>query len=194
MSVDSTFEFERRRNCPLRYSRPALVAAVAAIRRISALKAHRNLRVYKTRLLASRNKTQTLAEAQIEKNAQVIVGRQTLKQLQDEQMLQRKTEKGENLTLEQQLQQEQDSKHEPLQHKYNNNKKQALDATALERRRTMRVGLLETVKSRAAAKQKLRASLSLEGKEVVAKKQEERRLINAKNQPILQSNQMEVEP
>ncbi|OXB71926.1 UNVERIFIED_CONTAM: hypothetical protein H355_013984, partial [Colinus virginianus] len=51
LAVDTTFEFEQRRNRPVRYDRDLFVKTVQAIRRVDEIKAARKERFYMHRML-----------------------------------------------------------------------------------------------------------------------------------------------
>jgi large subunit ribosomal protein L24e len=50
MKVDSTFEFERRRNVPVRYDRELMGKTIAAIDKVQEIKSKREKRFYATRM------------------------------------------------------------------------------------------------------------------------------------------------
>ncbi len=52
MAVDSTFEFEKRRNVPVRYDRDLMATTVTAIKRIQEIKAKRERLFYRNRVSA----------------------------------------------------------------------------------------------------------------------------------------------
>lgn len=56
MVVDSTFEFEKRRNVPVRYDRELVKTTVKAMKRIAEIKKRREHMFWKHRMAASREK------------------------------------------------------------------------------------------------------------------------------------------
>ena len=71
MTVDSTFEFEKRRNVPVRYDRDLMATTVKAIKRVQEIKARRERIFVRNRL--GRKEGETLAaEQQVKKNADLL--------------------------------------------------------------------------------------------------------------------------
>ena len=56
MTVDSTIEFEKRRNVPVRYDRNLMETTIKAMKRVSEIKQKRERVFYKHRMAASREK------------------------------------------------------------------------------------------------------------------------------------------
>lgn len=56
MTIDSTIDFEKRRNVPVRYDRELLQTTVKAMKRIGEIKARRERAFFKHRMAASREK------------------------------------------------------------------------------------------------------------------------------------------
>ncbi|KZT09509.1 uncharacterized protein LAESUDRAFT_735204 [Laetiporus sulphureus 93-53] len=56
MTIDSTIEFEKRRNVPVRYDRELVQTTVKAMKRIADIKQRREHAFWKTRMAASREK------------------------------------------------------------------------------------------------------------------------------------------
>eukprot|EP00727_Mastigamoeba_balamuthi_P010828 m51a1_g6368 putative probable ribosome biogenesis protein RLP24 (176) ;mRNA; f:120602-121397 len=54
MTMDSTFEFEKRRNRPVRYSRELMAKTLQAMRRVEEIRSRRELVFYEQRLDAAR--------------------------------------------------------------------------------------------------------------------------------------------
>lgn len=54
MTIDSTLEFEKRRNIPVKYDRELVATTVAAVSRIQEIKGRREKAFYKNRMLASK--------------------------------------------------------------------------------------------------------------------------------------------
>ncbi|KAK0548557.1 ATPase-activating ribosome biosynthesis protein [Tilletia horrida] len=55
MTVDSTLEFEKRRNVPVRYNRDLMAATLAAMKRIQEIKARRERAFYRARMAKAGN-------------------------------------------------------------------------------------------------------------------------------------------
>jgi large subunit ribosomal protein L24e len=60
MTIDSTFEFEKRRNVPVRYDRNLMATTVKAMKRVSEIRAKRERAFFKKRMAG--NKDQEKAE------------------------------------------------------------------------------------------------------------------------------------
>ncbi|KAF8798078.1 hypothetical protein BYT27DRAFT_6917634 [Phlegmacium glaucopus] len=59
MTIDSTIDFEKRRNVPVRYDRELVQTTVKAIKRVGEIKARRERAFFKHRMAASREKQRT---------------------------------------------------------------------------------------------------------------------------------------
>ncbi|KAI0928437.1 hypothetical protein AcW1_005681 [Taiwanofungus camphoratus] len=59
MTIDSTIEFEKRRNVPVRYDRELVQTTVKAMKRIADIKKRREHTFWKNRMAASREKLRT---------------------------------------------------------------------------------------------------------------------------------------
>nr|GAT53225.1 ribosome biogenesis protein rlp24 [Mycena chlorophos] len=56
MTIDSTLDFEKRRNIPVRYDRELVQTTIKAMKRVGEIKKRRELAFWKTRMAASRDK------------------------------------------------------------------------------------------------------------------------------------------
>jgi len=56
MIIDSTFEFEKRRNIPVRYDRDLLQTTLKVMKRVAEIKARREAQFYKNRIATGREK------------------------------------------------------------------------------------------------------------------------------------------
>lgn len=74
MVVDSTFAFEKRRNCPVRYDRDLVVKTVQAMKKIDSIKEARKERFYKERMLKAHLKQLDPAKREIEKHSVLLHG------------------------------------------------------------------------------------------------------------------------
>ncbi|KAG8931530.1 ATPase-activating ribosome biosynthesis protein [Tulasnella sp. 418] len=68
MTIDSTFEFEKRRNVPVRYNRDLMETTIKAIQRVGEIQKRRERAFYKNRMLIARQK---LSAARAKKKAQL---------------------------------------------------------------------------------------------------------------------------
>lgn len=75
MTLDTTFEFEKRRNTPLRYDRELYVKTIKAMDKIDEIKTARKERFFLKRRLAQKTKLKMLAENEIEKNFDFLMDR-----------------------------------------------------------------------------------------------------------------------
>ncbi|TFY83719.1 hypothetical protein EWM64_g300 [Hericium alpestre] len=59
MTIDSTIDFEKRRNVPVRYDRELVQTTIKAMKRIAEIKKKREHAFWKNRMVASREKLRT---------------------------------------------------------------------------------------------------------------------------------------
>jgi len=71
MTIDSTYEFEKRRNIPVRYDRELVQATLKAMKRVGEIRKRREHAFWKNRMLTSRAKFKTARKQRIEKNLTV---------------------------------------------------------------------------------------------------------------------------
>ncbi|KAF7459400.1 ribosomal protein RPL24e [Cryptosporidium felis] len=74
MIMDSTFEFEKRRNCPVRYDRELYVKTIKAMKLVEKIKESRKERFYKTRLMKQQQTQRSLVDKEKERNATLLKG------------------------------------------------------------------------------------------------------------------------
>eukprot|EP00744_Colponema_vietnamica_P001760 GILI01002877.1.p1 GENE.GILI01002877.1~~GILI01002877.1.p1 ORF type:complete len:172 (+),score=31.77 GILI01002877.1:52-567(+) len=72
MMMDSTFEFEKRRNRPVRYDRNLVATTVRAIKRIQEIKARREERFFQRRMRVRVEKEKSFIEQQLAENIDVV--------------------------------------------------------------------------------------------------------------------------
>jgi len=72
MTVDSTFDFEKRRHTPVRYDRDLWVKTIKAMKIVSRIKAVRKVRFARQRLAAQRKLRLSLAEKELHKGADLL--------------------------------------------------------------------------------------------------------------------------
>ncbi|KAH9935005.1 ribosomal protein L24e-domain-containing protein [Fomitopsis serialis] len=66
MTIDSTIEFEKRRNVPVRYDRELVVTTVKAMKRVAEIKQRREHAFWKNRMAASKEKLRTHRKKKLE--------------------------------------------------------------------------------------------------------------------------------
>ncbi|GBE82157.1 Ribosome biogenesis protein [Sparassis crispa] len=66
MTIDSTIEFEKRRNIPVRYNRELVQTTVQAMKRIADIKKRRERAFWKSRMAASREKLRKYRKKRLE--------------------------------------------------------------------------------------------------------------------------------
>lgn len=74
MVIDSTFAFEKRRNCPVRYDRDLVVKTVQAMKAIDELKEGRKDRFYRDRMVKAHLRQAPLARAEIKRHHTLLHG------------------------------------------------------------------------------------------------------------------------
>ena len=73
MSIDSTFEFEKRRNRPEKYDRENMGKTIQAMGRIQEIKERRELTFYKNRMADAKGIQKAQARAEIDKGMELII-------------------------------------------------------------------------------------------------------------------------
>ncbi|KAJ1610068.1 60S ribosomal protein L24 [Cryptosporidium canis] len=74
MIMDTTFEFEKKRNCPVRYDRELYIKTIKAMKLVDKIKESRKERFYKTRLMKQQQAQKTLVDKETERNATLLRG------------------------------------------------------------------------------------------------------------------------
>ncbi|CAD7968028.1 unnamed protein product [Amoebophrya sp. A120] len=72
MVLDKTFEFEKRRNEPVRYDRNLWIKTIQAMKRIQQIRQVRKVRFHKKRLANLVKKRETQAEKELKKHAEIV--------------------------------------------------------------------------------------------------------------------------
>jgi len=72
MRVDATFEFEKRRNTPVRYDRELMGATIGAMKRVKAIQEAREKRFYDARMKGVKSAEKALHKAEIAANIDLI--------------------------------------------------------------------------------------------------------------------------
>jgi large subunit ribosomal protein L24e len=80
MTVDSTFEFEKRRNIPIRYNREKMQNVVSAMKKVLEIRDKRSAKVIKDRLRKSRESRNTDNMRIIEKNINLVMTPKMIKE------------------------------------------------------------------------------------------------------------------
>ncbi|KAI0721076.1 ribosomal protein L24e-domain-containing protein [Cerioporus squamosus] len=73
MTIDSTIEFEKRRNVPVRYDRELVQTTVKAMKRIAEIKQRREHAFWKHRMLVAREKLKAHRKRKLEKTSVKLV-------------------------------------------------------------------------------------------------------------------------
>ena len=71
--MDSTFEFEKRRNRPVRYNRDTMAATLGAMKRVTEVQKKRQEMFHEVRMRAHKGKQRAEVRAEIEKGMSVLV-------------------------------------------------------------------------------------------------------------------------
>ncbi|OLY84295.1 Ribosome biogenesis protein RLP24 [Smittium mucronatum] len=72
MAIDSTFEFEKRRNVPVRYDRDLMQTTVKAMKRITEIRKRREMAFYKQRMAGKKDIERVHNNVLIEKNIHLV--------------------------------------------------------------------------------------------------------------------------
>ncbi|CAH1756351.1 20208_t:CDS:2 [Entrophospora sp. SA101] len=72
MAIDSTFEFEKRRNVPIRYDRELMSTTIKAIKKISEIKAKREKAFYKNRMSGNKERERAENIREIQRNIELV--------------------------------------------------------------------------------------------------------------------------
>ncbi|RYG66877.1 hypothetical protein EON64_08715 [archaeon] len=73
MTVDSTFEFEKRRNRPIKYNREKMETTLRAIKRVNEIQAKRQEMFYKMRMRAHKVTQKEVIKAEIKNGIDILV-------------------------------------------------------------------------------------------------------------------------
>lgn len=72
MAIDSTFEFEKRRNVPLRYDRELMATTIKAMKRITEIRSKRERVFYKNRMAGNKEKQKAENIREIQRHIELI--------------------------------------------------------------------------------------------------------------------------
>ncbi len=73
MAVDSTFEFEKRRNRPVKYDRDLMGKTILAMQRVQEIKSKREERFHANRMKDAKAEKKQQARVEIEKSIEILV-------------------------------------------------------------------------------------------------------------------------
>ncbi|KFH04923.1 ribosomal protein RPL24e, partial [Toxoplasma gondii VAND] len=73
LAVDATFEFEQKRNTPVRYDRDLYVKTIKAMKRVDEIKQARKERFYMQRMLAASERNEEKDYSELEKNEKLLL-------------------------------------------------------------------------------------------------------------------------
>jgi large subunit ribosomal protein L24e len=73
LTIDSTFEFEKRRNVPVRYDRELMASTVKAVSRVLEIRRQRQQQFIKNRLKSDQTEITKLAVAEVEKGVDLVM-------------------------------------------------------------------------------------------------------------------------
>jgi len=72
MTIDATFEFEKRRNRPVKYDRDLYGQTVQAMQKVKEIQSHREQRFFETRQKDATQEKKSQARAEIEKSIELL--------------------------------------------------------------------------------------------------------------------------
>ncbi|KAJ2059229.1 ATPase-activating ribosome biosynthesis protein [Coemansia aciculifera] len=72
MAIDSTFEFEKRRNVPVRYDRDLMSTTIKAMKRVQEIRARRERAFFKQRMSGNKERERDLDIKEIQKSIHLI--------------------------------------------------------------------------------------------------------------------------
>jgi len=84
LTMDTTFEFEKKRNVPVKYDRELVTTTVKAMKKISEVKEQRQKQFYENRMKAKKKSEKLEALKDLEKNIDVIQSPSAIQRQQEE--------------------------------------------------------------------------------------------------------------
>lgn len=81
MTIDSTFEFEKRRNVPVRYNRELVQTTIKAMKRVAEIKARRERAFWKNRMSGNKARLLTHQTSEISRHLELVQPRTTSKKV-----------------------------------------------------------------------------------------------------------------
>jgi len=73
MVVDSTFEFEKRRNRPVKYNRDLMGKTIMAMQKVQSVKERREKQFFENRMVDAKAEKKAQARVELEKNVEMLV-------------------------------------------------------------------------------------------------------------------------
>lgn len=92
MRVDSTFEFEKRRNIPVRYDRDLMGATIKAMKRVAEIQSSRERRFFENRMKGNAAREKAARAVEIAKNIN-LVKPDAVRRLEERNMVEKVKEK-----------------------------------------------------------------------------------------------------
>ncbi|CAG8547152.1 13291_t:CDS:2 [Ambispora leptoticha] len=93
MTIDSTFEFEKRRNVPVRYDRELVTTTVKALKRVTEIRAKRERVFYKNRMAGNKEREKAEFISEVQRNIELVQAPSTKIKTQVSKILEKKTQK-----------------------------------------------------------------------------------------------------
>ncbi|KAJ9096775.1 ATPase-activating ribosome biosynthesis protein [Naganishia friedmannii] len=87
MTIDKTFEFEKRRNVPIKYSRDLVQTTLQAMKRIAEIKARRERAFWKNRMSGNKSRTLTHQTSEISRHINLVQPRASAKSMETEEIM-----------------------------------------------------------------------------------------------------------
>ncbi|ORY08010.1 hypothetical protein K493DRAFT_201493 [Basidiobolus meristosporus CBS 931.73] len=72
MTIDSTFEFEKRRNVPVKYDRDLMATTIKAMKRVQEIRARRERSFYKSRMSGNKEREKAENIKEIQRNIHLV--------------------------------------------------------------------------------------------------------------------------
>ena len=72
LAIDSTFEFEKKRNVAVRYDRDLVKETVQAIQKVQQIKSRREMKFYKQRMSGKAKSEKAQAEKELKQNIELL--------------------------------------------------------------------------------------------------------------------------
>jgi len=89
MTIDSTIDFEKRRNVPVRYDRELVTTTLKAMKRVGEIKQRREHAFWKHRMAAAREKQRAHRKKKLEKTSVALVEPMSVESPETEKVLQK---------------------------------------------------------------------------------------------------------
>ncbi|CAG8458104.1 93_t:CDS:2 [Ambispora gerdemannii] len=93
MTIDSTFEFEKRRNIPVRYDRELVNTTVKAMKRVTEIRAKRERAFYKLRMAGNKEREKAEFISEVQRNIELVQAPGARVKAQVSKILEKKTQK-----------------------------------------------------------------------------------------------------